>query len=348
MSKVQPKILQEEEVIKPADVLVVVVVYIPHLMGYFTNRLSVLRLCLESLLKHTPKEAEFLIFDNGSCAETETFLIDLVRRGDIRYLYRCHFNIGKLATMRLIFQLSPRAVVAFSDDDIFFYPGWLESQLDIFNAFPNVGMVSGVPTLDGAGFALESTLANARRDPSITMIEEAYIPANWEADWAASTGRDPVKRAIEARTVMVTKLVRNDVEAFVGATHFQFSAFASRIASCLPGEWPVNLMGGMRELDTQIDVNGFMRLSTAERRVRHMGNYVQRDVRKEVQQMGLSVTPSVAPPRLTAIERLPMKSGRVRNWGRKLYRRLGLFIDGQNIINIPWKRNVSKHSDKAP
>jgi len=338
MTEVLDKFLHEEVRLEPTNVLVVVVVYIPHLMGYFTNRLSVLRLCLESLLKHTPKETELLIFDNGSCMETEALLIDLARRGDISYLYRCHFNIGKLATMRLIFQLSPRAVVAFSDDDIFFYPGWLESQLDIFNAFPNVGMVSGVPTLDGAGFALESTFANARRDPSITTIEEAYIPANWEEDWAASTGRDPEKRAIEAQTVTVPKLVRNDVEAFVGATHFQFSAFASRIASCLPGEWPANLMGGMRELDTQINVNGFMRLSTTERRVRHMGNYVQRDVRKEAQQMGLSVTPSVAPPRLTAIERLPMKSGRIRNWGRKLYRKLGLFIDGQNIVNIPWRR----------
>ena len=337
MPKVQSKILQEDKVIKPADVLVAVLVHIPHLMGYFTNRVSVLRLCLDSLLKNTSSGVEFLIFDNGSCAEVETLLKNYVKRGDIDYLYRCHVNIGTLAAIRLIFQLSPRAVVAHSDDDIFFYPGWLEPQLAILNSFPNVGTVTGVPTLDGAAYAIASTLKSARGDPS-TTIKEAFIPSEWEVDWAASTGRDPKQRALEAQTVPVTKLRRNNVEAFIGSSHFQFSSFTSRITSCMPGEWPESLMGGMRELDMQVDFNGYMRLSTVERRVRHMGNYVRLDIRQEAQQMGLTMVPFATPPRLTAIERLPMKSGRVRNWGRKLYRRLGLFIDGQNITNIPWKR----------
>lgn len=339
MSEIGHKFSCQESKLGPADVLVAIVVYIPHLKGYFTNRLAVLRLCLDSLYQTTPNEVEFLVFDNGSCTEVEGYLSDLVRHGDLNYLYRSHLNIGKLAAMRLIFQLATREVVAFSDDDIFFYPKWLESQLAILNNFPKVGMVSGVPTLDGAGFALDSTLNIAKLDTSISLTEEAYIPEEWEADWAASTGRDPGQRAIEARRTKVAKLMHNGIEAYVGATHFQFLSFVSRIVSCLPEGWPSNLMGGMRELDSRINQSGYLRLSTVRRWVRHLGNHIHPNVRREALHMGLDVVSPVFPPHLTIVERLPMKSGRVRSWGRKLYRRLGLILDGKYIENIPWRSN---------
>ena len=36
--------------------------------------------------------------------------------------------------------------MAFSDDDVYHYPGWLSAELEVYDAFPNTGMISGYVT----------------------------------------------------------------------------------------------------------------------------------------------------------------------------------------------------------
>ncbi len=52
-------------------------------------------------------------------------------------------NIGKIDALRILFNAAPGEIIAYNDDDIFFYPGWLEAHLEILDSFPKAGMVSG-------------------------------------------------------------------------------------------------------------------------------------------------------------------------------------------------------------
>jgi hypothetical protein len=316
----------------PADVLAVVVVYVPHLRGYFTNRLAVVRLSLESLTRHKPAKTQLLVFDNGSCKEVRALLTGMLEDGRIDFMVRSRSNIGTPAAIRTIFGLGLRPVIAYGDDDVFYGPGWLESQLGVLARFPMAGMVSGVPTLDGADHALEATLRALRSDPRVRLDVEAHIPEAWEQDWALSTGRDPVQRAAEARATPVPRLESDGTHLFVGATHFQYTSWAERLAACLPDAWPMSLMGDMRELDEAMDRRGYLRLSTVERHVRHMGNAVADGLRREAAAMGLKVDPSARPPRPTSLE-----SRLTRNlwtYGKLwvTYRRIGRLLDGEAII----------------
>ena len=326
------------QIYSAADVLVVVIVHIPHLLGYFSNRLSILQLCLGSLVAHSPDPVEILVFDNASCPEVTDYLRGLQREGGIQHLHRASRNIGKLAAMMVTFNAIDRPVVAFNDDDVFFYPNWLEPQLAILNAFPRVGTVSGVPTLDGASFAVSAIAPFLEGSAADISSSDGEIQPEWEADWALSTGRSPDKRMELARTTRIPILSTAGVRAYAGATHFQYIAPARLIRRSLPQDWPSNLMGGVREIDQWLDNAGYLRLSTTNRVARHMGNYVQRDLQGEAAAMGLKPHLALNRPALTIFERLPMKSGRVRSWGRKLYRRLGLVIDGEGLQNLETRR----------
>jgi hypothetical protein len=309
-----------------------VVVHVPHLLGYFSNRLAVVKLCLESLLRHKPAETEVLVFDNGSCPEVGRFLEGLVGGGGLDFLWRSRTNIGTPAAMRLIFGLAHRPLVAYSDDDVFFFPGWLEPQLAVLGEFPGAGMVTGVPTLDGADHALESTLAWTRAERTLRVEPEAHIPEAWEEEWARSTGRDPAERLRQCRATPAARVGRQGIEAFVGASHFQFVGPVARLLPCLPAEWPNSLMGNMRDLDESIDRAGFLRLSTTGRHVLHMGNAVGEALRRQAADLGFEVAPAARVPWISPLEIRLERNRRVHSKVWVAYRSLGRFLDGENIL----------------
>jgi hypothetical protein len=317
----------------PADVLAVVVVYVPHLRGYFTNRLAVVKLSLESLARHKPPETKVLVFDNGSCEEVRVLLAGMLERGEIDFVLRSRVNIGTPAAVRTAFSLAVRPLIAYGDDDVYYYPGWLEAQLRVLASFPGAGMVSGVPTLDGADHALDATLLAARRDPSIRIDETARIPGEWEEDWAGSTGRDPQERRGLAASTPVPRLERDGAQAFVGATHFQYVGLATHLALSAPREWPDSLMGNMRELDHAMDERGLMRLSTTQRYVRHVGNAVGQALRREATAAGFDVLPPVRPPRVTRLEAALERNRSLHGKIWVTYRHIGRFLDGERILS---------------
>jgi hypothetical protein len=325
--------MHADQVPSPADVLAVVVVYVPHLRGYFTNRLAVVRLSLESLCRQKPAETKLLVFDNGSCTEVRGLLAGMLQDGRIDFMVRSRSNIGTPAAIGIIFRLGLRPVIAYGDDDVFYGPGWLEPQLDVLARFPMAGMVSGVATLDGADHAVDGTLQALRSDRRVTLDLEGRIPEAWEQDWALSTGRDPTQRGAEARATSVPRLEADGIRLFVGATHFQYVGWAERLAACLPREWPTSLMGNMRDLDEAMNRQGYLRLSTAERHVRHMGNAVAESVRRDAASLGLHVAPAVAPPRLTELERRLERVRRIHSKIWVTYRSIGQLLDGEAILS---------------
>ncbi len=279
---------------KPARVTAAMLTYIPHLDGYFRDRLEVLRLSLASLRQHTSLPYDLFVFDNGSCAEVVDTLRRLRDGGDIQYLLLSDKNIGKIGALKVMFNATPGELVAYSDDDILFYPGWLEAHLDILEKFPEAGMVSGAPVRNASKHAMQ-TLQRFENEAArvMTVVHERRIPDEWERDWAVSTGRDPNQHLEETKNELDTVVKIEGVEAIAGANHFQFVAPKEVMIRALPNEWSGKLMGHMVELDEAVDVLGYLRLSTEQRFTRHIGNAISEDLASEVQAMGLTTTASV-------------------------------------------------------
>lgn len=282
---------------RPARITIAMLTYIPHLEGYFRYRLEVLKLALGSLRRHTTMPYDLFVFDNGSCSDVVDFLRQLRDNGDIQYLLLSDKNIGKIGALKIMFNALPGELVAYSDDDILFYPGWLEAHLEILEKFPQAGMVSGVPVRNASKHAL-LTLQRFEQEAShvLTVVHERRIPDEWERDWALSTGRDPVHHLEETKDELDTVIKIEDVEAIAGANHFQFVSPKDVIIQALPNEWSGRLMGHMVELDEAVDALGYLRLSTEQRYTRHIGNAISEELANDVKAMGLDGISSTRPP----------------------------------------------------
>ena len=63
---------------------VIVPVYVPNLEGYFKDGLTILKYCIESLLKTSHSQTYFTIVNNGSCTEVIEYLVDLKHNKQIK------------------------------------------------------------------------------------------------------------------------------------------------------------------------------------------------------------------------------------------------------------------------
>jgi glycosyltransferase involved in cell wall biosynthesis len=312
---------------RPARVTAAVLVYIPHLSGYFTHRLDVLRLCLRTLIEHTEEPHDLLIFDNDSCDEVKDYLAELLEKGEVRYLISSSENIGKLGALRIIANAIPGEVLAYCDDDTFFYPGWLKSHLELLDAFPNVGMVSGSPERTLFDHGIESNLRFAQSDVDAQLSYGQTIPEQWEEEWAHSLGKDIPAFLAQVGELQDIIIERNGVRAYATACHNQFIMPKCVAQEFLQGEWTGRLMGGMNEFDNAIDEAGYLRLTTLERTTRLIGNLVSPALANEAGRFSLdfeisNVEASRGPSRLLRIKPV--------HWFLQgLYNRLFSLLSGQ-------------------
>lgn len=277
---------------RPARVTQAVLVYIPHLSGFFQHRFEVLRLCLTSIYKHTQEPYDLLVFDNASCEAVKAYLHDLVNEGAIRYLLTSSENIGKLGALRLIAGTAPGEVIAYTDDDTFFYPGWLKAHLDLLDGFPNVGMVSGNPERTLFDHGIESNLRLAETDPDTSLSYGKTIPEGWEREWAISLGKDTEAFLDTIRGLDDIIIEHKGQRAYATACHNQFVSPKQVLASFLEGKWVGRLMGGLNEFDNQIDAAGYLRLATIQRTTRLIGNMVNPPMADEASRFSIDIQAS--------------------------------------------------------
>lgn len=273
---------------RPAEVTVVLLTYIPSLEGYFAQRLDILRLVIQALVRHTRVPFDLMVVDNGSCEPVLDYLRDLRRQGVVDYLLSSRRNIGQFNALRMAAAAAPGEIIAYVEDDILLYPGWLEAELAVLKAFPEAGMVSGVPVRDATRLphqALDTFLSNL--PPDVTVHRGRFVPDEWERDWAQSTGRDPEAHLAATRDWQDIVLERDGVRAYAVANHFQFLSPKSLMLQALPATWTAYLMGPMEVYDEAVDRLGRLRLSTTQRYARHLGNVLTPELLAEVRDLGL-------------------------------------------------------------
>jgi len=261
-----------DSVPQPARVTVAIVTYIPFLSGYYAQSLDVLKACLESIWGNTDPPYDLLVFDNASCPETRAFLTGAHQQNRIQYLVLSDKNVGKGGAWNFIFQAVPGEFIAYADSDIRFYPGWLSSSLAILDAYPRAGMVTACPMRTPEAF-YTTTLEWARQESGATLENGKYIP--WEVYLqhvlSLGTSEEQAREWYKSRSDW--RLTFNGIQALIGAAHFQFTVRKTIIQEFVP--FSMNRpMGQVRSLDEQINQAGYLRLTTCEPLVTHMGNRV--------------------------------------------------------------------------
>ena len=262
-----------DQVAQPADITVAIVTYIPYLGGYYAESLEVLKACLGSLWEHTDLPYDLLVFDNASCPEVRTYLSDAQQQGKIQFLVASDQNIGKGGAWNLIFGGAPGKIIAYADSDIYFYPGWLSALVQVLESTPKAGMVTGMPLWSPLEFST-STIQWAESDPEARLERGELLP--WEDYWRhlRSLGYDEESSRGYYASHEYTCLHYRGQRYYVGAGHFQFVARREVLQTALPipSERP---MGQVRSLDIALDQSGYLRLSTPQWWVQHLGNTLQ-------------------------------------------------------------------------
>ncbi len=307
-----------KQVAHPQLVTVFVVSYIPFLEGYYAHSLDVLKVCLNSIIAHTGLPHDLVVFDNASCPEVVSYLTEMRAEEKIQYLILSDKNVGKVGAWNFVFGADLGEYYAYADSDAYFYPGWLEKHLELFKTFPEAGTVTGVARRGNRTFyshtlELLGGLSNA-------VVEEGqFIPPEWLYEMARSLGKEEeVKEELKQSDYRIT---RNGVSAYATGNHFQFMVKAETIRKYIPFPYDRPMGESVHNFDWAINSSDMLRLATADRVTRHLGNALDEQTLSEVpaslHPSSVTVLPSAKAARKASIfEWRPVKSVLLRLYDR--------------------------------
>jgi hypothetical protein len=291
---------------QPARVTVAVLTYIPNQVGYFQDRLQVTRTCIQSILANTSVAYDLMVFDNGSCKEAVEMLRELRMSGQIDFLLLSAQNIGKIGALKMIFAAAPGEIIAYSDDDVFFMPGWLERHLEIIDTYPNVGAVTGMYIKPHMKEGVSATLKFANRS-DVHSEKGNLVDRNLEQHYIDQTGRTWQRYQEEINGLEDVRLTYKGVDTFASAGHYQMTVPREPVLKALPANWTGNLMGQMRDLDVAIDQLGMLRLCTTPPTIRLLGNQIDEQSASVLRSNGVDVAGA-------------SKSKEMTGWKKKFFR----------------------------
>ena len=259
-----------KQVAQSQRITVAVLNYIPFLSGFYGQTLEVLKTCLGSIWANTDLPYDLLVFDNGSCQEAIDFLTDAQDEGKIQYLILAGKNMGKGGAWNIMLNAAPGEIIAYTDNDAFFYPGWLSKSVHLLESFPKVGMVTSRPFRTPPEF-YSHTLEWAEKTPGAILQRGQFIP--WEAfkafDMSLGTSEPEVRQRYENTEDVRISYQGETVQA--GGSHWQFITYKSVIQQFLPFSMD-RPMGQVRQLDQRMNEAGYLRLMPVEFLAQNMSN----------------------------------------------------------------------------
>ena len=126
-----------------------------------------------------------MVWDNGSGNTLREWLLNKFNP-DIAILSQ---NIGKNQARAAAMRMMPlSSIVAYSDDDFYYYDNWLNPQIKILNHF-GAQLVTGYPCRTMFRWGCEETINWSNKHGKLE--KGRFIPEQWERDYAVSIGRDP-------------------------------------------------------------------------------------------------------------------------------------------------------------
>lgn len=270
--------LREEKIKHPLPPDIPVVAVITHLPSlkdeYHRDRLEIIYTAIRSATKNAGEDHCFVVWDNGSVFE---LLDELMGWPWINQIIASN-NIGKQNAINAIYGMFSGSIVSISDDDILHYPGWLKSQIEILQAFDNVGLVSG------------ATNRYYMRYPHLYAYHNdeykkkaVSTPKKWDVEHGISIGKEPYMTAAITGNVIPYQVESNGVKAIVGGSHCQFTGCADVLRPLLPRT--DRYMEPLYPFDIRVDKAGLYRFLTPERTTRHLGNRLTDEDRQEIERV---------------------------------------------------------------
>jgi glycosyltransferase involved in cell wall biosynthesis len=258
------------QVAKPERITVAVLNYIPFLSGFYAQTLDILKNCLQSLWNNTDLPYDLMVFDNGSCQEAIDYLTAAQDDGKIQYLILSEKNMGKGGAWNIILNAVPGEIIAYTDNDAYFYSGWLSKSVQILETYPNVGMVTSRPFRTNLELC-SSTLQWAFHNEEVKRERGQYIP--WEEfkafDMSLGQSEEEVRERYQATEDI--RLTYKGLQTQVGASHWQFVAYKKVMQQFLPFSMD-RPMGQVRQLDQRLNEAGYLRLMPVEFLAQNMSN----------------------------------------------------------------------------
>ncbi|GAB3218766.1 glycosyltransferase family 2 protein [Algoriphagus aestuariicola] len=250
---------------------IILSVYIPNLQDqYFQHALEVFKLCIESVIHTIHEKTRISIVINGCCREVEDLIFWYKDNYfPIDQVFYTRENVGKINAIYSVVKSNLEPLITISDSDVLFLKGWQEESVDIFNSFPEAGMVSPVPSSKGYLYSTGSTLFYGLLKGKMRF-----------ADVQDPEGMDNFQKSVGSKLYDPIHLRKYLVvsnpsgEAVIGCGHF-VATFRREVFENSPKKvCEFRVQGGSEEayLDDPNDRSGFLRLATLGNFAYHMGN----------------------------------------------------------------------------
>ncbi|GAP41788.1 glycosyltransferase family A protein [Flexilinea flocculi] len=262
-----------KDVAKPARVTVAVLNYIPFISGFYAEMPEVLKACLNGIRNSTTDvDYDLMVFDNGSCDEIKAYLLNEQKSGNIQYLIFSEKNLGKGGAWNIILDGAPGDVIAYTDNDCLFSPGWLSKSLEILETYPHTGMVTARPFRTNPDY-YSNTLKWAKNQEDVQYKSGQLVPYETFREFDLSLGQSEEEIRAHYDSSEDHLLTYHDVQAMVGASHWQFTAYRSVLSEFLPFQMD-RPMGQVKQLDMRMNEKGYLRLMTPQPLAMNMSNTI--------------------------------------------------------------------------
>lgn len=276
--------LDQQTDLQKREVTVCILSHIPAMAGYFEQSLRILQICIESARENTKIPFHLLVFDNASCAETQDYLQSAYNAGLIDILIQSKENFGKTGAFNKIFSIVDTKILSYADGDVFFGPEWLEKQLLILNNIPNIGIVTGMPRKQYRDVYTAKGLLLAEKSPNIYRIDKGnFISEESMRIYCLGVGKNFDEYFLQFKDQPDIRISAGNVQAILGAGHFQFTGYADTFKKIIPFENETRLsVQEDVQLDSGVDNLELLRLSTPDVTIYHMGNSISQHWFEEI------------------------------------------------------------------
>lgn len=314
---------------------VVVPVYIPDFEGYFAGAFEVFKLCLESLLLTVHSQTRITIYNNNCHKDVKTYIDKKYYESEyIDQVFHSKKNVGKINAILASVKGNLEKLITVSDADVFFKNGWQFGVEKLFVNFPEVGMISPVPSSKSMLSYTSNNWFYSLFKGSLSFQKVLDPEAMHRFDISLGN-KQLMYKPIHLKKYLVLTNKKNNSQAVMGCGHFV--ATVHRVVfdkgSSEPAFFKISNGIESKFIDIPNEKLGFLRLATKENLAFHMGNFTEpwmfeefRTLKKEISN-GIDSSNLVSKSfnkKATFIGKIYLRLLKIKAFRNLLFRRFGI------------------------